>query len=116
MELHEKLQTLMRESNMTQADLARKLETNRSNVCSWYYGRTKPKSESVSKIALIFDVSEAWLNGVEGVTRERREHISPELKELIRLYNLLDVRDKTRLLTFAYELEEAEKVIKNNNK
>lgn len=65
MEFHERLQLLMAEQKMTQSELARKLKRNRSSVSSWFYGRTQPKSEVVHRLALIFNVSEAWLIGVK---------------------------------------------------
>ena len=108
MEFHERLQLLMAEQKMTQSVVARKLKRNRSSVSSWFYGRTQPKSEVVHRLALIFNVSEAWLIGVKDAPRDRTEYISPEVAELVRLFKLLNIKNKTRLLAFAYDLEEEE--------
>lgn len=106
MEFHEKLAQLLKERVMSQSDLARRMKVGRSAVNSWVTGRYKPKSDIVHRLALIFNVSEAWLVGIQGAERDRVELITPEISELIRIYKLLDVRGRTKLMAFAYNLEE----------
>lgn len=108
MEFCDRLKALMQEKGISQAELARKMKTNRSSVNYWVLGRYKPKSDVVYRLALIFNVSEAWLMGFPDVQRERKDQLDPEAAELVRLFRLLSIRNKTRLLSFAYDLEEEE--------
>ena len=106
MAFNDKLSVLLRESGYTQSDLSRRLKVGRQAVSAWMTGRYKPKSDLVHKIALIFNVSESWLMDIPGAEMERVEQITPEISELIRIYKLLDVRGRTKLMATAYKLEE----------
>ena len=108
MEFQNKLLDLMDQYGITQAELARKMKVPKTSVHSWVTGRYKPKSDIVYKLAVLFNVSEAWLIGVPGALKERVEVVSPELSELTRIYKMLSIRGQTRLLAYAYQLEESE--------
>lgn len=41
-----------------------------------------------------------------GVLMEKDMSLSPQAKELLRIYEVLGVKEQTRLMSFAYELEE----------
>jgi len=108
MDFADKIKLLLQERNMSQAELARKMKTNRSSVNYWISGRFKPKSDAVHRLAILFNVSEAWLIGVPGAMRERIEKVSKEEAELVRIYKMLTIKNRARLLSFAYDLEEQE--------
>lgn len=110
MEFHNKLLDLMDQHGYTQAELAKKLKVPRTSVHSWVNGRYRPKQDTVHQLAVLFNVSEAWLLGVPGALKERVEVVSPELQELTRIYKMLSIRGQTRLLAYAYNLEENEDV------
>lgn len=102
----ERLREALDEKRLTQADLAQRIGVTRSVVHGWVHGRFVPKTEKLNRIAVFLNVSEAWLLGVPGAEKGRVEVITPELAELIRIYKLLDVRGRTRLMAYAYNLED----------
>lgn len=102
----ERLTEAIREKGITQAQLAERVGVGRSLVHGWTHGRCVPKTDNLQRIALVLNVSEAWLMGIPGAEKARVEYISPELSELIRIYKLLDQRGKTKLMAYAYNLED----------
>lgn len=101
------------------------------NALSQYVsGKVEPKQDKLTILGLALGVSEAWLMGfdvpsqrdIAAVTAAiesgalvappiRRDDIpenetkSKEESELLRIFNSLDIKGRTQLLAFAYELE-----------
>ena len=105
-EFKDRLLEAMKDKKITQAALATRLGVNRSLVHGWVHGRCVPKTDNLHLICLYLNVSEAWMMGVKGALKERVEVITPELSELIRIYKMLDMRGRTKLMACAYSLEE----------
>lgn len=57
MQFHEKLYTLRKQSNLTQADLAEKLNVSRQAVSRWEMGTAKPEVDTLVAISDLFGVS-----------------------------------------------------------
>ena len=57
MELHEKLQQLRKQNNMTQEQLAQLLYVSRTAISKWESGRGYPNLESLKSISKLFSVS-----------------------------------------------------------
>ena len=66
----ERLQELMKEKNMKQADLARATGISRGAVSNYVLGRYEPKSDIITKFAKTLNCSEMWLWGYD-VPKER---------------------------------------------
>lgn len=66
----ERLQELMKEKNMKQADLARATGISRGAVSNYVLGRYEPKSDIINKFAKALNCSEMWLWGYD-VPKER---------------------------------------------
>ena len=57
MQFHEKLYTLRRQSHMTQADLAERLNVSRQAVSRWEMGTAKPEVDTLIAISDLFGVT-----------------------------------------------------------
>ena len=51
--------------NLSQKQLAEKLNTNNSSICDWEKGRSQPDLQMLKNIALFFEVSSDYLLGLE---------------------------------------------------
>ncbi len=61
----ERLQKIMLERNMKQADLARATGISRGAISNYVLGRYEPKSDIVQKLANALNCSEKWLWGYD---------------------------------------------------
>ena len=61
----DRLQTLLEQRGMTQADLSRKCGLSRATLSRYLKGQFEAKQDSVYKIARATGVSEAWLMGAD---------------------------------------------------
>ncbi len=57
MKFHEKLYTLRKAANMTQSDLAEKLDVSRQAVSRWEMGTAKPEVDTLISISDLFGVT-----------------------------------------------------------
>ena len=72
-----RLQELMKEKNIKQAELARMTGISRGAVSNYVLGRYEPKSDIVNKFAKALNCSEMWLWGYD-VPMQRQEQTPPE--------------------------------------
>lgn len=72
-----RLQEIMKEKNIKQAELARMTGISRGAVSNYVLGRYEPKSDIVNKFAKALNVSEMWLWGYD-VPMQRQEQTPPE--------------------------------------
>lgn len=61
----DKIKLLREAKDLTQADLARKLNVTRSGVNAWEMGITVPSTQFVTALAELFEVSADYLLGIE---------------------------------------------------
>lgn len=94
MKFPERLQSLRIESNMTQDQLAKKLNIKQQAVSQYEKGTSVPKNEIIVKLAGIFNVPVGFIMGIS----DERKHI--ELPEdsikLLEIYDALP-RDKKKI-------------------
>ena len=130
----ERLRKLRKEHDLTQGDLAEHIGVVASAIGK--YERVEnsyPSVEALIKIADFFNVSIDYLlrgsdsagvikNNIRGslshspfiqannggvvINGETKHSLSPEVAELIRIYDSLGVRERLKLLNLAFELEE----------
>lgn len=67
-----KIRELRKEKNLTQTDLAKRLNTTTSNVSGWECGKWQPDNDTLIRLAEILDVSVDYLLGREAITPEER--------------------------------------------
>lgn len=60
----DRLVTLRKEHNLSQAKLARQLSTSRKTVMDWEHNRVLPNFDSIIALARIFDVSADYILGI----------------------------------------------------
>ena len=60
----ERVKELRLENDLTQKELAKKLDTTNSAVCDWEKGRTQPDLEMLAKIAQLFGTTTDYLLGL----------------------------------------------------
>ncbi len=119
------------EKGLTQNQLAKEMNLTQTAVSQWEIGRNVPDSQTSKKLAEFFGVSLDYLLGrsnerttsyyasnisdsnfIQGsgsVTVEQSELLSKEEAEILRIFRNLDVRDRTKLLNFAFEIEDNSK-------
>lgn len=54
-------------NNLTQTELARKINLKPSQVCEWLKGKSKPGYDSLKALALAFNVSADVLLGISDI-------------------------------------------------
>lgn len=108
----ERLKEIRKEKNMSMdkfCELFNKAtdsNLNKSTVSRWEKGEREPYMSSLQLLADFFCVPLPWLMGVSDI---RVESTDEQDTELLDIFHGLSVRDRAKLLTFACELEEAEK-------
>lgn len=74
-----RLQEIMRERNVKQAELARMTGISRGAISNYVLGRYEPKSDIINKFAKALNCSEMWLWGYD-VPMKRQETSPDELR------------------------------------
>lgn len=109
-----KLRLLRQERNLTQLQLAKKLDTSKSNISKYESDIIEPNLKTLALISSIFNVSIDYLVTENNMTYNFHPHqtpdaltwneilnyypnaiqVSPEIKDLINYYNELSLKDK----------------------
>jgi transcriptional regulator with XRE-family HTH domain len=66
--ISDKIKFLREKNNMTQTDLAKKLNLTRSSVNSWEQGLNVPSTPLIVELARLFQVSTDYLLGVDSTS------------------------------------------------
>lgn len=61
----ERLKDLRTEKNLSQKELAKKIDVSDGTICFWENGTNEPKLTYIKKLALLFDVTSDYLIGIE---------------------------------------------------
>lgn len=95
------------------------IKLNRSTICRYENGLQEPMLSTVAALAKFLGVSPVYLIGRSDdrsyLTAEQDEPgvlqitTSPSESELLRIFRTLSLRDRTKLLSLAFELEENQK-------
>ena len=95
----ERLKEALSDCGMSQAELARSINTDRSNLSHWLSGRSDCRYDTLKKMANILNVSVAWLEGYDVPKKgevsyfyEKIELLNDEGKRKVEVYidDLLD--------------------------
>ena len=73
MRINETVKELRLRENMTQAELAEKLNCNRQKIADWERGKTTPAADDIILLAKIFNVSADYLLGISKVKTNDRD-------------------------------------------
>lgn len=65
-----RLKTLMIENNISVSQLARKIQISKELISNYASGKYKAKNQNLYKLARFFDVSPAWLMGINSYEKE----------------------------------------------
>lgn len=65
-----RLKNLMVKNNITVSQLARKTQINKALISDYTLGKYKAKNQNLYKLARFFDVSPAWLMGINSYEKE----------------------------------------------
>ncbi len=85
MDFKDKLLLLRKEYNMTQEELATKLNVTRQAVQKWEVGASFPKIDKLNKISEIFNCTVQELIGLEDILFNRKELYLPKKSSVILL-------------------------------
>ena len=127
----------LKETGKTESELAEKLKIATDQVKKWKNPRSYPKTEFLSTICDFLQVSPEWLlvgeendaqstynnslisggmimqgtnnTGTIILNGDKSVTLSPEMLELIRIYDSLNVRDRVKLMNEAFILEDSKK-------
>lgn len=91
----ERLQKIMAEKNVKQADLARNTGISRGAISNYVLGRYEPKKDIIGKLAKALDCSVMWLWGYD-VPMDEAAYLS-ELDDNPYELNMLDAFDKLNI-------------------
>lgn len=81
MELHERIYQLRKEKNMTQQDLAEKLNVSRQAVSRWEMGTAKPELDSLTALSQIFGITVDELLKAEEIPEYKIEQEEPVVRQ-----------------------------------
>lgn len=73
MRINETVKELRTRDNMTQTELAEKLNCNRQKIADWERGKTTPAADDIILLAKIFNVSADYLLGITRVKTDDRD-------------------------------------------
>lgn len=90
--ISERIKNIREENNMTQNDLAKKLNITRSSVNAWEMGISIPSTQYIVEIAMLFKVSADYLLGLTDNNRIDISELSKEERMII--LNLLKIFNK----------------------
>ena len=90
--LNERIRKLRFERNLSQVDLAKKLNVTKQSVSNWENDNIQPSIEMLVKLAEVFSVSTDYLLGLEnrrylditGLSDEEVSHIQVVVEDLIK--------------------------------
>ena len=97
MELGETIAKYRRLQNLTQAELAAKLDVHQTQIAHWEKGRTKPRQDSLVRLAQAFEVEVEEL--LAGAPQDFNKIDDPELKSLLLQVTRLSQKQRQALKT-----------------
>ena len=89
--LNERIRKLRLERNLSQVDLAKKLNVTKQSVSNWENDNIQPSIDLLVKLARVFSVSTDYILGLEerrylevtGLTDEEMSHIQLVIRDLV---------------------------------
>lgn len=90
----ERLRTLMREKDITQAELSRLTGIRASSISDWLKGKYTPKQDKIALLADALHVTPAWLLGY-GKDEDKKPKVIDLQAELEKLLQQMNADDTT---------------------
>lgn len=86
--------------NVSQSELARKLNIHRATVNNYITGKHEPNRDRIDEIAKILNINPTWLLGydVDIEKDDKNEEFTPKFKILARNFEKLDEKNKNTIL------------------
>ncbi len=75
-ELGNRIKQLRQQADLTQAELARKLEVSPALISAYELGERSPRLDTLASLALLFKVSTDYLLGIKGQSTEGLDELS----------------------------------------
>jgi len=115
MEFNQHLKKLREDENLTQEQLALKLNVSRSAIAKWEQGKGMPSLDLLKSLALFFHTSIDALLGEEGIKRLEKNHNRKfKLTSLVAVTSLVIATLSTTLLLLKNDVEETKTVLINS--
>jgi len=112
MEFNQHLKKLREDENLTQEQLALKLNVSRSAIAKWEQGKGMPSLDLLKSLALFFHTSIDALLGEEGIRRlEKNQNRKFKLTSLVAVTSLVIATLSTTLLLLKNDVKETKKVL-----
>lgn len=108
----QRLRSRRNELNISQEELGEKVGTSKSVISGYENGQNDPRQSMVVKLSKALGVSINWLitgNDTIKVDFDRNNKLSPELRELIIIFNQLSLDTQKNILQYANYLLSQEK-------
>ena len=83
MKIGEKISELRKKNNLTQEELAEKLNVTRQTISKWELGETSPSLDDAATLASIFQVSLDTLVGKDNVLEEKMSNLNNKQKIIL---------------------------------
>lgn len=103
-----KIRELRKETGISQAELAKKMDLQFYNIGNWEQGRSEPSVSDLIKLADIFNISldelvnrEPLQNPFVSIKKNKIESFSPDELDLIKFYRAIDKPSKLAIFTTA---------------
>ena len=114
-----RLKELREEIGYSQTQVANAIKTNQRNIGRWENGENEPTSSFIVKLADFFNVSADFILGREDDLGNKISTpfstMDKETQKLLKIFEILNQRQKERLLAYAEGMLEAEKEYKNRS-
>lgn len=116
-EFAKRLKQLRKEYNITQGELAQKLNVSQNAIYNWENNKREPSSAMIEKMANIFNISPSCLMGWEALDdaiEETKVELSNALEKRLLSNEAFKVENENYILTFSsekYSIEELTKIL-----
>lgn len=99
--LGSRISELRRKRNLTQADLADRLNMSTSSIAMWEVGKRDPDSEKLTELANFFNVTTDYLLGLSSEhssPKTEPQNVEPEIRAIQRAAKNMTQTDKKKML------------------
>lgn len=96
-----RLKELRIQKNLTQEQLAKKINLSKANVSKYESDLVEPNLETLAMISVLFDVSINYLIGVPDKATPDEQPLSEKQSQLLKLADDLNEEERIKLLEYA---------------
>ena len=91
------LKKLRQDNNLTQEELAKKINNSRSNIANYENGKNMPSVEVLEKLSELFQVSTDYLLGKSNERTPKQSDI-PEIRQIERGAKKMSQKDREKMV------------------